>query len=394
VTLLFLSDIPWFGLHQRPQQLASRFAKRWPVLWIEPATLSRKINFTPRQIQPNLHILSLPQFPHNARHRLVRVLSALLSRIPFLRSILLRIQLFLLQRAIALLDGKYSGLALTRNEIGFFIQNFQLIGLVKYFHPTVVAFDYIDDAFGFVKFPQYVHEDWLNTIQRADVISATSPTLQRNIQKAHAVNVHLVSNGVEYEFFASSRETRRPPDLPPADTPIIGYVGSVYAWFDFDLMENLLKRMPDLQFVVVGHDHPGVRNRLNALSRHSNFFFLGYKPYDQVPFYLNHFDVGIIPFAKSMLTAAVNPVKLYEYSAAGVPTVATNFSDDLLVYNKIIFISGTTNEFIENLHRALRKSRDKKFVSSLRHFAQKHDWDTRAHALAKLMERAKVKRKT
>jgi hypothetical protein len=37
--------------------------------------------------------------------------------------------------------------------------------------------------------------------------------------------------------------------------------------------------------------------------------------------------VGLVPFVKSELTHAVSPLKLYEYLACGLPTVATRLDE-------------------------------------------------------------------
>src|SRR5712692_6224143 len=159
VTLIFFSDIPWHGLHQRPQHIASRFTRRWPILWVEPATLLKKPHFTPVEVDPTLHILTLPAFPYNARSRWIRSLTWLLSSFSILRKVVLHIQVWILRRALRLLG---------MNDIGFFVQNFQFGPLADFFTPEIVSFDYIDNAFGFRSLPKHVHDTWLKTLKRAD----------------------------------------------------------------------------------------------------------------------------------------------------------------------------------------------------------------------------------
>ncbi len=230
------------------------------------------------------------------------------------------------------------------DRLGILVENFQFIGLVRHLSPSVTLFDYIDDAFGFAHFPGYVREEWRETIRRADVVTATSPTLKRQLEAEGANGVQVVSNGVEYELFAGASGSR-PADLP--EGPIIGYIGSVYPWLDYELIERVARDVPEAQLVMMGHAHPDVRGKLQALSALPNFRFLGPKPYADVPRYLRHFSVAIIPFRKIPLTAAVNPVKLYEQSAAGIPTVATDFSQDLQDFKGLLGIAGTHEEFVE-----------------------------------------------
>jgi hypothetical protein len=81
----------------------------------------------------------------------------------------------------------------------------------------------------------------------------------------------------------------------------------------------------------------------------------------------------------------VNPVKLYEYSAAGVPTVTTLFADDLREFGNIIQVSASAEEFVEMLTRALDYSRNPGFTAALRSFARSNDWTARIDALRMLL---------
>jgi len=54
-----------------------------------------------------------------------------------------------------------------------------------------------------------------------------------------------------------------------------------------------------------------------------NLHVLGARPYSQLPAYVQAFDVGIIPYIESPWTRTVDPLKLLEYLAAGIPVVAS-----------------------------------------------------------------------
>ncbi len=289
-----------------------------------------------------------------------------------------RIQLWILRRAFRILG-------IDHRNIGFLVQNFQLISLVDFFEPRIVSFDYIDNAFGFRKLPRHMHNMWLKTLNRSEVITVTSPTLKRQVEAAGSVHPHLIPNGVEYETFSLSDGIERPSDLPQGN-PVVGYIGAVNTWFDFDLLRYLLSTMPERNFVVIGREHPETRRSLNSLSSFRNFFFLGFRPYKTIPSYLIHFNAGIIPFKKNELTGAVNPVKLYEYSAAGVPTVTTDFSEDLKEFENLIFVAHSHNEFATHLEKAMVLRRNATFIEKLDAFARENDWNARADTLAALIE--------
>jgi glycosyltransferase involved in cell wall biosynthesis len=83
-----------------------------------------------------------------------------------------------------------------------------------------------------------------------------------------------------------------------------------------------------------------------------NLKFLGPVVYADVPAYLQRFDVCIMPFKVNDLTRDVNPVKMYEYLAAGKPIVST-YLPEVAQYGEVCAIGHTPEEFIFLVRRAL-----------------------------------------
>jgi glycosyltransferase involved in cell wall biosynthesis len=378
MALIFFSDIPWAALHQRPQHLAASLAASTPVLWVEPATMGHRPSFSPVVLGRNLHGVSLPFFPYNARNRVIRRITGILSRISLLRTLLARVQRRLIMRALRTLG-------LDREQPVCVVQNIQALCLVTHLDPSTILYDCIDNPFGFVEFPSHVHRDWRTLLERADVLVATSPNLRDLIRSRVTKPVQIVSNGVDYDRFAAASHDR-PTDLPSSGVPVIGYVGSVYSWVDFDLLHFLCVHAPDLHLVVIGQDHPESREALRRLSTLPNFSFLGVRPYAVVPSYLHTFDVGIIPFRRSPLTAGVNPVKLYEYSAAGLPIVTTDFSDDLAVFRPILDVCRTPEDFVASIRSGIPLRHDPHHIATVQSFARAHDWQDKGREIRLLLQ--------
>ena len=377
--LFFFPDIAWSHLYQRPQHLASRLARRWPVLWIEPATLGTPRAWRPEKRSDNLYVISLPQFPHNAKNRRIRQLSHFLSRIAPLRSLVTMIQRSLITRACRILG-------IDPATTPAFVENFQFAPLLTSLRPAAVVFDYIDDAFGFMDLPAYVRDDWRQMIRLADRCCATSGVLQRQLAQETTVPVELIENGVHAASYAAA--TIRPADLPEPGKPLIMYVGTISYWFDFDLLDALVLRLPDANVVLIGPVHPDSAARLNASRKFTNLHIPGVRPHADIPAYLGAATVGIIPFIRNRLTEAVNPVKLYEYAAAGIPVVTTAFSDDLHAFTAIARIARTQDEFVSQVRTAIERGAGVPGPEQLRQFARENDWDVRAAAVARLIDEA------
>jgi glycosyltransferase involved in cell wall biosynthesis len=378
VFILFFSDICWRGLHQRPHHIARALARYHPVLWIEPTTLLEQWHWKPIRVEPNIFVMSVPTIPFNARHAFIRLIARFVGRLDTIRKLMKSLQTALVRKAIRILGGE--------GEIRFIAHNFDILHFIDTFKPVRVLYDYIDNIFGFGSLPSYLRPIWEETVRRADVVTVTSHVLERQIRMYRNDNIHYVGNGVEFEVFSKIKaEYSQPLDLP-IGKPIVGYIGAIYPWLDYDLIEYVSKKKTDVNVVLIGRVHPDVQQRVEHMKRLPNVHVLGFKPYREVPSYLAQFDVGIIPFQKNELTTAVNPVKLYEYSAAGVPTVATEFSEVVLRSRDIILIARTPEEFVSSIERGIQKRRDRTFTRSLQAFARQHDWSTKTSRIIELLQ--------
>jgi glycosyltransferase involved in cell wall biosynthesis len=127
--------------------------------------------------------------------------------------------------------------------------------------------------------------------------------------------VTLVPNAVNARLFDHRRPWSRPSDLP--DGPIFEYHGSLYGdWFDWHAVRRVAEEFADSSIVLIG-DRPAKEPSLP-----DNVYLLGLKPQLELPAYLAHTEVALIPFAVTRTTHAVSPLKVFEYLAMGVPVAA------------------------------------------------------------------------
>lgn len=144
-----------------------------------------------------------------------------------------------------------------------------------------------------------------------------SPALARS--RGSAREVTLIPNAVDVEHFR--RPAPRPFDLPPA--PVAVYVGSLHnSRIDVDLVAELARAEPTLAVVLVGPDSFSHASRA-LLDGLANVHLLGARPYDDVPAYLQHADVLVVPHRVDAFTESLDPIKAYEALAVARPVVAT-----------------------------------------------------------------------
>src|SRR5207253_9623223 len=104
--------------------------------------------------------------------------------------------------------------------------------------------------------------------------------------------------------------------------PLAGYFGALASWFDYALLDEVARRRPDWNFLLIGPNYDGSLDD-QALLRRANVHWVGRQPYELLPGYLRAMDCALIPFLLNDITMATSPLKLYEYLAAGKPVITT-----------------------------------------------------------------------
>ncbi len=97
-------------------------------------------------------------------------------------------------------------------------------------------------------------------------------------------------------------------------------------------------------------------------------------PYGQLPEYARYFDIGLIPFLINKLTVAVNPLKLMEYFALGLPVLASRLPE-LEAIDGPLWLASTAEEFCDNLKSLLWTYAAHN--NSAREVARRNGWDQR-----------------
>jgi len=106
-----------------------------------------------------------------------------------------------------------------------------------------------------------------------------------------------------------------------------------------------------------------------------NTYFLGERPYSEIPKYLQRFDVCLIPFKLTPLTLDTHPIKIYEYFAAGKPVVTTKLPE-ILPMKDLCYIANDKKNFLEKLDRALKEN-DREIIQKRIKFSSTNTWKDR-----------------
>jgi hypothetical protein len=225
-----------------------------------------------------------------------------------------------------------------------------------------LIYDCIDDhaRLPHVTAPIEVEERAL--VQEAALCLATSETLRAHVSALGGVNVALVPNAAL---------APHPASWPHHRDAAIVYLGAVEDWFDFTLLRAAADAVPEAEVRVIGAC--GVV--LPKLPRRIRF--LGELEHADAMRALRHARVGIIPFRRDALTAAVNPVKAYEYLAAGLPVVMTPIGGAELAEAPGVSVAETPDAFPAAVSRAYAETRNQDRLAFVR-WAEGETWQARA----------------
>ena len=225
-------------------------------------------------------------------------------------------------------------------------------------------------------------------LKKVDIVFTTSGPLYESRKKLHS-NVFLTPNGVEFNLFNKVKSNVEVlNDMAHIPYPIIGYIGRVRNWLDFELLKYISEKQPNWSIVFIGPCSTDEREVREFISNtKSNIFFIGEKKHKYIPRYLNIIDVCILPFKTNDLCNAVNPLKLWEYLAVGKPVVSSKLNS-LEAFSNVIFLEDTKEDFVNRIDNILNNINNgyiRKRLDSGVELAKKHSWKTITKEIADIL---------
>ena len=375
-TILCFAPDPWDDIWRNRHQIMSRLARQNLVIYVEPRPYLRQVlaglrqglirvsqmGSRTREVMPGLHVYSPPLWaPISGREPL-----ASLTRWARERD---------LEAAMRRLGAGQPILWLVRPDQA---------DLPGRFGEKMCVYHIVDEYSGYGGLTQERRQAVLQReqrlIARADVVFVTSPALLQS-KGRYNPNTHLVPNAVDYEAFSRALEDPTlPADLEALPRPRVGYVGAVNDKVDFALLSELARRHRDWSVVVVGPW--AVREDANApvLRQEPNVHFLGKQDVARVPHYIKGLDICLMPYKLDEWTRSIDPLKLYEYLAAGRPVVSTAIPA-AQPFGAWISIAVEGDGFISAAETALAQDSAAARVAR-RAEASRHSWDSRVNVIS------------
>ncbi len=361
--IICFSSTRWDFLFQRPQQLMTTFSRDFKIAYVNPPMKAgekclQNFNFDDwcRSINRNLTVFTPPR-PKLSGLKIQTHFTDLMKK--FIRH-------FGFDDAI---------LWFNMPEAEYLCRNL---------NEKLVIYDCLDDFSSFSWTPKYSAEADLILAKKADIVLVVSESLYQS-KAAYNSNCFLIPNGCDFPHFsrAANNNLKFPNDLKNMKKPLIGFIGALYEWIDFDLLGFLGRERPYWSIVLIGPKQAGIKT-----VKLPNIHYLGRRSYGILPNYLKQFDVGIIPFRRSKTGTSSSPIKFYEYLAAALPIVSTEIPE-VVKFGKIVEIAHNNKDFLDKTERLLLEREDEKdrrraLQLSL---ARANTWESRCNSVKKILEK-------
>mgnify|MGYP001581244580 CR=1 FL=1 len=234
---------------------------------------------------------------------------------------------------------------------------------------------------------QQIQEHEKRLLNKANITFVVSDTLYRK-KSPYANTIKILSNAADTKHFKSLNKSEHefPQEILNIPRPIIGYLGALSDKVDISMLCRLAENHPEWSFISIGAilDNIDKSKIFKIFLKKKNVYILGSQPYKKLPYYLNAFDVCLLPLLVSHpFNINCSPLKLYEYLATGKPIVSTDIPY-IRKFRDVVRI-GRDGDSIENcIQKCFGETDDlkKKRIA----IAKENSWERRVHEVLAIIK--------
>jgi|GEM_PF-6866717 len=352
--ILIIGGIPFSGKYYTSRQYFALTCREagWKVLYTEWMPEFHKIPFAQWRTNPslttdtpNLIILKMPvTIPGLARFKVVNKL----------------IQMsywYWLKKTLNILDWKQF------KVVTFYPYIPWVVAKLKHSFNSEVTYYCVDlwkEFTGLFHSSKIILELEKQLLKYTDKIVVTARELRKHIESLNAYVNLEVSHGVDLSLYSKELDKEKMEEINwelrenGVTAKYFIYMGSIGKYTDLKLLEIILTSFPDIQFVIIGEVKRDSKSTFMALlKKFSNLHYLGLKKREVLPYYLVNALGCLNIFKQNLLTRAVNPLKIYEYTAGGKWIISTYMPEleRLNFFN--ILLANTYHQFINFISKLL-----------------------------------------
>ncbi len=336
--LLYLMNVDWTWIRQRPHILARALGELYDVKVLYPSYLTRpwRMQRTPKAKKS----VAIPQLPfHEGNGLLNRIQSRITKQ--YLKNM-----------------GSYDAVWFCGAEY---------FDWMPKGYKGIVIYDVMDDVVALQKTELMRHKiqrQHRELLRRADILFVTSEYLYKSLSAEEQKKAVLVRNGV------LRGEVHPPHGCNKKDSYRLGYVGTISEWLDYDLLRAVAQAMPNIKLDFYGP-------KVTQYTAIPNLTEHGIVEHNKIYVAVKDCDCLMMPFVINQITLAVDPVKLYEYISFGKCIISV-FYPEIERFAPFVYFYHTQEELIALLQKLAENGFPTKYSQTEQlEFLDKNTWEAR-----------------
>lgn len=314
--IICFSPVKWSFLTQRYQHLMREFSRKNRIIYIDPPSPLKVVDFFKEKIElnnleENISIVK-SQFFLRSSSSLAIMLKNYLKISEFIKSLIIK-------------EAFYGDIILWIARPDGWLMEYLLKNKIN--NPFVSIYDCADFHAGFkrsgfinillsvlFKNTTLINHEKIG-LYRADIIFAASEKLLLKIKK-QGLKPYLLNNAATSQIKVSNNY-----DIRFGRCKVI-FIGAIYEWVNSEIILKAAQNIRSADFYIIG---PTRQNYVyqKAFEKESNIYLIPTMPHDKLMDFLCNMDIGILPFKDTPLCHFSNPIKIYEYLAAGLIVVSS-----------------------------------------------------------------------
>lgn len=358
MNVLYLMNVDWNWIKQRPHFIAERLAKRNKVIVLYQHRYSRNGYQNRRKKNYVKPVYVIPKGDHN--------------------KILAKVNTWIWKKVIQ----KYC----KKNRIEcIYITYPTQVDYIGGYKGNVI-YDCMDNHAAFIK--DTIKRSNLigaeqKLINRSDVVICSSFKLEEVLKERYGNTInnklHLVRNGYDGEILENINN-----ELENDQKCVFAYFGTISSWFNFDFLLRSLNDLPNIEYRLIG-PIAGVKIPVNPRIKY-------YGTVEHKDLYNTIRDARclIMPFKINDIIESVDPVKLYEYINFNKDIIASEYPE-ITRFAPFVYFYNNYEEYISQIRRVISKKEIKYNNEDRIEFLNSNSWNNRADQIEGLLQSLKMR---
>jgi glycosyltransferase involved in cell wall biosynthesis len=187
-------------------------------------------------------------------------------------------------------------------------------------------------------------------IRFAYAVTCTSKTQFDFFNKRRKKNTYLISNGIATAVFDAIKNEPSKPEISRS----FNFIGSLRDWYDFDLLFDVFKHLPEIELNIYGQGE--LFETLKVKSQDiPNIKLHGNIDSKATPALLKTSLFGILPLKQNELNRSTCPIKLFDYWGASKAVISTPVDEIKRVAGEAVLFASSVDEFIKQIQLLLNE---------------------------------------